>query len=60
MSVSHVEYHSQNEQDWYAATIAVDVLAFLYVVIFYQVPVETSLFSSAVNFQDNLQKGRRA
>ena len=31
-----VESHSRSEQDWYAATVALDVVAFLYVVIFYQ------------------------
>ena len=39
MTIMNIEFHSQNEQDWYAATIAVDILAFLYVLyilIFYQ------------------------
>lgn len=37
MDVLSVESHSRSEQDWYAVTVAVDVLAFLYVVVFYQV-----------------------
>lgn len=46
MKILTVESHSRSEQDWYAATVALDVLAFLYVVIFFQVwiqaPVEKS------------------
>ncbi len=32
-----VECHSRAEQDWYAATVSIDVLVFLWVVFFYQV-----------------------
>lgn len=36
LDILAVESHSRLEQDWYAATVALDVVAFLYVVIFYQ------------------------
>ena len=36
LQIVGVEPHSRAEQDWYAATVAVDVLAFLYAVLFYQ------------------------
>ena len=32
-----VEWHSHIEADWYAATVAVDILVFVYVALFYQV-----------------------
>lgn len=32
-----VEWHSRIEKDWYAATVFVDLLTFIYVAIFYQV-----------------------
>ena len=50
LQIVGVEPHSRAEQDWYAATVAVDVLAFLYAVLFYQArrpsppPFRKSLF----------------
>lgn len=37
LQILDVECHSRAEQDWYAATVSVDVLVFLWVVFFYQV-----------------------
>lgn len=39
LQVTCVECHSHSEQDWYAVTVAVDMLAFLYTILFYQVSV---------------------
>lgn len=35
--VAGAESHAQMEQDWYMLTVAADLLAFLYVALFYQV-----------------------
>lgn len=37
LNIADVEWHSRIEQDWYAATVAIDLLAFLYAALFYQV-----------------------
>ncbi|KAK9824077.1 hypothetical protein WJX72_007565 [[Myrmecia] bisecta] len=42
IKIIDVEWHSRPEQDWYAATLAVDTLAFLYVVLFYQSVVNSA------------------
>ena len=36
LRVTDAEWHSRIEQDWYAATVAVDLFAFVYVALFYQ------------------------
>ncbi len=38
LRIVDAEWHSRIEQDWYAATVAVDLFAFVYVALFYQVP----------------------
>jgi len=35
--IEGVEWHSRIEKDWYAATVFVDLLTFVYVAFFYQV-----------------------
>ena len=35
--IESVEWHSRIEKDWYAATVFVDLLTFIYVAVFYQV-----------------------
>lgn len=37
ISIEGVEWHSRIEKDWYAATVFVDLLTFIYVALFYQV-----------------------
>lgn len=37
--IESVEWHSRIEKDWYAATVFVDLLTFIYVAFFYQVPL---------------------
>lgn len=37
LDVRDVVWHSRQENDWYAATVTVDCLAFLYVAFLYQV-----------------------
>lgn len=37
LQVVGAESHAQMEQDWYMLTVAADLLAFLYVALFYQV-----------------------
>lgn len=37
LHIESVEWHSRIEQDWYAATVTIDLLAFLYAGLFYQV-----------------------
>jgi hypothetical protein len=39
LEILDVECHSRAEHDWYAATVSVDVLVFLWVVFFYQVNI---------------------
>ena len=36
LQIVRVDWHSRIEQDWYAATFAADLLAFIYVICFYQ------------------------
>ena len=43
--IESVEWHSRIEKDWYAATVFVDLLTFVYVAFFYQVcPTSCSAF----------------
>ena len=37
ISIEGVEWHSRIENDWYAVTVFVDLLTFIYVAFFYQV-----------------------
>ena len=37
ISIEDVEWHSRIENDWYAVTVFVDLLTFIYVAFFYQV-----------------------
>ena len=37
IEIESVEWHSRIEKDWYAATVFVDLLTFIYVAVFYQV-----------------------
>ena len=37
IGIESVEWHSRIEKDWYAATVFVDLLTFIYVAVFYQV-----------------------
>ena len=37
LCIESVEWHSRIEKDWYAATVFVDLLTFIYVAVFYQV-----------------------
>ena len=39
LRIVDAEWHSRIEQDWYAATVAVDLFAFIYVALFYQVRI---------------------
>lgn len=37
LDVRDVVWHSRQENDWYAATVTIDCLAFLYIAVLYQV-----------------------
>ncbi len=45
--MASVEPHAHMEQDWYLLTVAADLLAFLYVALFYQVCRITGFSASA-------------
>lgn len=57
LRIKRTESHSRVEQDWYAATVAVDLLAFLYTALFYQASYR-AMSSSAVHYKARRQSGK--
>ena len=55
--IDSVEWHSRIEKDWYAATVFVDLLTFIYVAVFYQVhhPSHRLLLAVTCTTQDACQ-----
>lgn len=57
LCIESTESHSRLEQDWYAATVAVDLLAFLYTALFYQASC-CVMSTSVVIYRARRQSGK--